>query len=238
MYSTARFALLFPASLILLTLVCAQVSASTLFVPAGGDLQSAINNAQFGDTVVLQAGATFETTNGFLLPDKGAGTIFISITTSDPSTIPTALNNYPGSYTRITTSMSANMPKLVTTSTFGFPALYLAFKAHHYKLVGIEFTNKDMGVVVPRLIGSGFNGYETSINDYAHDITFDQCFIHPVEETGDPGVNYHLRTVEKGIMFNGNGLTVTHTAIQGFTGFNKYSYGGSAAGSLRRWPPG
>ena len=39
-------------------------------VNAGGDLQAAINNAQPGDTIVLQAGATF--TGNFVLPDKSA----------------------------------------------------------------------------------------------------------------------------------------------------------------------
>src|SRR5262249_52739363 len=45
-------------------------------VNAGGDLQAAINNAQPGDTIVLQAGATF--TGNFILPAK-SGSAYVTI---------------------------------------------------------------------------------------------------------------------------------------------------------------
>ena len=49
-------------------------------VNAGGDLQAAINNAQPGDTILLQAGATF--TGNFILPNKG-GSSYITIRSSE-----------------------------------------------------------------------------------------------------------------------------------------------------------
>ncbi|MEP6741360.1 MAG: hypothetical protein ABJB61_02595, partial [bacterium] len=48
--------------------------AATIVVPAGGDFQAALNAAQFGDTIVVQAGATYATSVSFSLPNKGAGT--------------------------------------------------------------------------------------------------------------------------------------------------------------------
>ena len=46
------------------------------FVPAGGNLQAAINAANPGDTITLQAGATF--TGSFTLPTKsGSSYIYI-----------------------------------------------------------------------------------------------------------------------------------------------------------------
>src|SRR3989442_7327869 len=45
-----------------------RVSAAIITVPSGGDLQAAINAAQPGDTIVLQAGATYIGT--FWLPNK------------------------------------------------------------------------------------------------------------------------------------------------------------------------
>jgi hypothetical protein len=53
-----------------IVLACvAPASAATLTVTAGGDLQAAIDAARPGDTIVLQAGATF---NGpFRLRAKG-----------------------------------------------------------------------------------------------------------------------------------------------------------------------
>ncbi|MBI3126748.1 MAG: hypothetical protein HYZ11_03995, partial [Candidatus Tectomicrobia bacterium] len=45
-------------------------------VPSGGDLQAALNSAQPGDAIELQAGATF--TGNFTLPNKaGSGWIHI-----------------------------------------------------------------------------------------------------------------------------------------------------------------
>src|SRR5262252_3697311 len=62
--------------------LCASVStASTISVAAGGDLQSAINNAQPGDTIALARGATF--TGGFVLPNKGGSTPIVIRTAGD-----------------------------------------------------------------------------------------------------------------------------------------------------------
>ncbi len=52
---------------------------TTIDVPAGGDLQAALNQAQPGATIRLAAGATY--TGNFRLPAKG-GTSFIVITTN------------------------------------------------------------------------------------------------------------------------------------------------------------
>src|SRR5215510_11043159 len=71
---TNVFALL----LILLTTASAALAA-TITVPAGGDLQAAINNAAPGDTIVLEAGATYR--GPFVLPKK-TGDAFITIQSS------------------------------------------------------------------------------------------------------------------------------------------------------------
>src|SRR5688572_6309255 len=46
-------------------------SACTVLVPAGGNLQAAIDNASLGDTLCLEAGATF--LGSFTLRNKTAG---------------------------------------------------------------------------------------------------------------------------------------------------------------------
>ena len=50
-------------------------NAATITVNAGGDLQAALNKAVPGDTILLQAGATF--TGNFVLPKKSGSTFII-----------------------------------------------------------------------------------------------------------------------------------------------------------------
>ena len=57
---------------------------ATLVVPAGGDLQNAINNAASGDTIILEAGATYQ--GPFVLPNK-PGDSYITIQSSRISEI-------------------------------------------------------------------------------------------------------------------------------------------------------
>ena len=74
----SRLAILFaiPLSLLAMPAVPGTASGATLTIPAGGDLQAALNNAAPGDTIVLAAGATY--TGSFVLPAKsGSGVITI-----------------------------------------------------------------------------------------------------------------------------------------------------------------
>src|SRR4051812_20609228 len=56
--------------------IAGRAESATLTVSAGGNLQAAIDAAQPGDTILLQAGAVF--TGAYTLPAKG-GTSFITI---------------------------------------------------------------------------------------------------------------------------------------------------------------
>src|SRR5436853_6410387 len=83
--------------------LCASVStASTISVAAGGNLQSAINSAQPGDTIALARGATF--VGGFVLPNK-AGSATITIRTAGD-------DGFPGDGGRIAPSNAAQLAKV------------------------------------------------------------------------------------------------------------------------------
>src|SRR5215471_14206921 len=59
-----------------------QSTGRTIHVPAGGDLQSALNSAHLGDLITLAAGATY--TGPFLLPKKeGTGWLIVRTDTPD-----------------------------------------------------------------------------------------------------------------------------------------------------------
>src|SRR5206468_7419566 len=70
------------ASLLLTT---SSAIAATIDVAAGGNLQTAINNAQSGDTITLHAGGTY--TGNFKLPNKN-GSALITIRTAGDAGLP------------------------------------------------------------------------------------------------------------------------------------------------------
>lgn len=187
------------------------------------ELVSAIAACTFGDTIVLQAGTTYMSPalNGFIFGNKGVGSSFITVTTSNVGALPSKLAAYPTNYSftdpslyRITTAEAAQMPKLVATDGFAAP-INFTHGAHHWKFVGVEVTNDT--VFSGTLVGTS-TAPETSPSHFAHDLWFERCFIHPQEETGDINVNFTNRSAEKGILFNGHNFTVRNCAIQGFVG--------------------
>src|SRR5206468_1925082 len=140
-------------------------------VNAGGNLQTALNQARLGDIIELQAGATF--TGNFNLPVK-TGTGWIYVRSSATASLPA-----PG--TRVSPAQAALMPKIVSPNTL--PALTADFGAHHYRFVGIEITTTwtSQTSTLSNLILFGYdaNGNPaTSVAQLPHDITFDRCYIH------------------------------------------------------------
>ena len=152
-------------------------TGQTITVNVGGDLQSALNQAQPGDVIMLQAGATF--TGNFGLPNKsGTGWIIIRTSAADA-------NLPPG--TRVTPA-SAIMPKMISPNSE--PVVYTASGAHHYRFIGVEF-----GVATGRHIYNmvAFDANQTSLAQTPHDLIIDRCYIHG----NDAGDN-----VRRGVMLN------------------------------------
>ncbi len=176
-----------------MAVVLHSADASTRFVPAGGDLQSAINAAQPGDTVQLAAGAQW--IGHYFLP-ANPGSQWITIQSASMSAL-------PGPGNRISTAQSSSMPKLITPDSA--PALQMTTGANHYRIQGVEFAPA-AGVYVQDLVQVG-NGGEPSIGQLPHDIDFDRDYIH-----ADPIVGS-----KRGIALNGVDITVENSYIGGFT---------------------
>ena len=142
-------------------------SGTTWTVNAGGNFQTALNNAQLGDTIVVQAGATF--TGNFTLPNKTTGSGWITVRSSASD------SDLPVAGKRITPAHSSLMPKIVSANSAY--ALSTTNGAHHYRFIGIEFTigagvTSNTGIVV---LGSGA---ETTAAQIPNNLIFDRCYIH------------------------------------------------------------
>ncbi|HKY21186.1 MAG TPA: right-handed parallel beta-helix repeat-containing protein [Vicinamibacterales bacterium] len=198
------------------------LNAATLTVDSGGDVQAALNAAQCGDTIVLQAGAVFTLpTNAFYtLPRKpscaGTDADYITITTSNT-------NGISPEGTRINPAVhAAAMAKIVGSN---YPAIQTAPGAHHYKLVGLEITSSG-STYTPDLVqiggtGSGPGGYATRSEMLElTKITIDRCFIHPAEISAANLATSSLhRSSGRGVHFTGTHLTLSNSWIGGFTGY-------------------
>lgn len=135
----------------------------TINVPGGGDFQAALDQAKPGDTIALEAGATYR--GPFMLPRK-EGSGWITIRTDAPdSRLP-----IPG--TRIDPSFSKNLPKLISSSD---AVLRTAPGAHHYRFVGIEIAPAP-GSFLYEVVSLG--GDHGSLADMPHHFIFDRCYIH------------------------------------------------------------
>ena len=149
-----------------------EVFAGTIVVPAGGDLQAAIDIAQPGDTIILQAGGSYN--GNFRLRNKGitsaAGTI--TIRTSN-------LAGIPGAGERVSHTHDGAMARILAPGN-GLPAIETDAGAGFYKLIGIYVSvNYTMGHGSSFLITLG-NGNDSNPNYgvwLSHDITFDRCHV-------------------------------------------------------------
>ena len=144
-------------------------SGRTIAVPAGGDLQAALNGANPGDVITLAAGATF--TGPFVLSNKpGAGWVIVRTGAPDGA--------LPPSGARINPSYAGVLPKILAP---GRPAIQTAPGAHHYRFIGIEFAPTPGQRNATELTLIKLGNAETSVQTLPNNIIFDRCYIH-----GDP----------------------------------------------------
>ncbi|MBA3440820.1 MAG: right-handed parallel beta-helix repeat-containing protein [Pyrinomonadaceae bacterium] len=151
----------------------ATKAANTISVKAGGDFQKALNAARPGDTIVLQAGASY--TGSFRLPYKPGTSIdadWITIRTSAPD------SSLPPAGTRVTPAFAPVMPKILTVGR-GEPAIHTEARAHHYRFLGVEVGRTTPQGVVYDLIQLGDpSGAQDTLDKVPHHFIFDRCYIH------------------------------------------------------------
>jgi hypothetical protein len=167
-------------------------------VPAGGDLQGALNSAHCGDTIQLAEGATF--TGNFVLPATSCDG-WVLVRTSAPD------SSLPAAETRITPAYAHLLPKIVSPNSA--PAITARFGAKHYRFVAVEVTTTFSTLESEQyaLVDFGQDpvtgNTATALSELPHDITMDRCYIH-----GTPKGN-----VKSGVVFNGASLAVIDSYI-------------------------
>lgn len=163
-------------------------SGSTITVNAGGDLQGALDSANCGDTINIQAGATF--TGSYTLPAKSCDSqhwITVRTSAADSSLPPEGTRMTP-CYAGVSSlagrpSFNCTSPsKVLATISYsgvGDGPIGFASGANHYRLLGLEITRVDKnGKAVGSLISAPQGGSMDSI-------VVDRCYVHGVsiEET-------------------------------------------------------
>ncbi|HEV2830284.1 MAG TPA: right-handed parallel beta-helix repeat-containing protein [Pyrinomonadaceae bacterium] len=171
----------------------ADATSRTLRLKAGHNLQRALDASQPGDTIVLEAGATY--VGPFTLPNK-SGSSYITIQSS-------GLTLLPADGQRVTPANASAMPKLVSPGS-GSPVLQTASAAHHFRFVGIEVMPRDAAAFVYDLIVLG-TGTQT-LAEVPHHFIFDRCYIHAYPNQG----------VKRGIALNSAFTEIRNSYISDF----------------------
>lgn len=172
------------------------VAGNTITVRRGGDFQAALNQAKSGDTILVEAGATF--IGSFILPKK-TGNEFITVTSSRYAEL-------PKEGIRVNPKDAALMPKILTHGK-NDPVLKTAEGAHHFRFIGIEFSVNKPEDDSWKLIYIG-DDTQNKIEQVPNNIVFDRCYIHAHPQ--QRGV------VRSGVSINGSNIEILNSYIADF----------------------
>ena len=171
--------------------VGAPTSAETRRVPAGGNLQAALDAAQPGDVVLLASGATY---SGNFVLRKKTGDAFITVQTEVEESGPFA----PG--TRITPAAALKLARLQSPNSS--PALQTAPFAHHWRLQLLQFGPNFKGYGEIIRLGDG-SAEQHTLDVVPHTLVLDRVYV-----IGD-----RLLGQKRGIALNAANVAVTNSHI-------------------------
>ena len=135
----------------------------TIVVPAGGDLQGALNAAARGDVIELAAGATY--TGNFVLPAKtGSGWVTVRTATG-----------LPPEGTRVSPATAANFSRVQTNNSM--PAFRTAESgnASYYRLMGLEIASS---ATMTYSLVQLYHGAATTVDEIPQAIILDRVWVH------------------------------------------------------------
>jgi hypothetical protein len=168
---------------------------TTFTVKAGGDLQRALDTAQPGDEVVLEAGATY--VGNFVLPVK-SGTSFITVRSSRQSELPAGR--------RVTPADAPLMARLATPDSS--PVFLAPPGSHHWRLAGLDVTQSARTYTYDLIqLGDGdLTGAQHTVEAAPHHLRIERCFIHAIDS---------VTPLKRGIALNSASTEVVDSYISG-----------------------
>jgi hypothetical protein len=190
------------------------VAVRVINLPAGADLQAALNSAKRGDTLALEPGATF--TGNFTLPEKNQqpidGSPWITITTDSSS--------LPGPGSRVSPGDAPNMAKILTPNSGA--AVQTAARCDYYRISGIEIglapdVESNDGLV---LLGDGSTA-QNSVGLVPQHLTIDRCYIHGASMSSckrGVALNCSAGVVQNSYLSEFHAVGIDSQAIAGWNG--------------------
>lgn len=163
----------------------------TINLAPGADLNAAAKSAKAGDTIVLQAGATYR--GGLVLPNR-LGDGWVTIRTSTPD------NQLPKPGVRVTPAQAPLLARIQTENSE--PAIQAAKGAHHFRFVGLDITMAPNTPFTYDLVALGPDSMK-SPSDFPHDLIFDHVYVH-----GSPS-----QSVRRGFALNCGSVAVIDSWI-------------------------
>jgi hypothetical protein len=170
----------------------AGIQGASITVPAGGDLQAAIDRSRSGDVILLEPGATY--VGNFRLPAK-SGTQYITIRSAAGS------GRIPPER-RVSPDDAPWMPTLKSPN--GAPALATDPGAHHWRLQWLVFEANSGGAGDIITLGDGGYEEQRDLESVPHHLILDGLLIR-----GDPAAGQ-----KRGVALNSGATVIRNSDIR------------------------
>lgn len=167
----------------------AAFAQTTHLVPAGGQLQAALDAARGGDTILLEPGATYS--GNFRLPVHGGAT-YVTVRSAAPDDL------LPAAGQRITPAWREHLPRIVSAN--GMPPLRTAPGAAYWRLQFLELGPAGSSSATVLDLG---DGTETSLAAVPHHLIVDRVYVR----------GHALDGQRRGIGLHGSHTTVINSYV-------------------------
>lgn len=167
-------------------------------VPAGNatSLQSALNAAKCGDTIVLEAGSVYR--GSFAIPNIGTCSGWVVVESSNAASLPSGTRVGPASVSDMATLSGVAISPVLQFKVAGI---------HNFRFIGLEIDCATGVCDAPHDLDSGLveidGGLPSSASATPNDIIIDRCYVH-----GTPTQN-----IRSGIRANGTDIGVVDSYI-------------------------